>query len=238
MIRAPHTESLPDPRRGGFTLIEIVVALTVAAVIAAVAIPTLKGLEREGKAAAPVRDLAEVVQEVRTRAMREHRPYQIVFEREGIHACPFAFPIDRRDDFLRHLTDLRTPPKEMETEREAAVRTEIEQPEFTTAPTGAGAAPKPVGDAAGPPRPPEFEMPWTRSISLEPETECSVLLWGDGEWDVIEGEEIRRWVFQSTGMASPAQVRLALGLHEFEAAFDPLTGELTRERSRRRTLEP
>ena len=47
-------------------------------------------------------------------------------------------------------------------------------------------------------------MPWTQSIALEPETECSVLLWGDGEWDVIEGDEARRWVFQPTGMASPA----------------------------------
>ena len=51
------------------------------------------------------------------------------------------------------------------------------------------------------------------------------------EWDLIEGEEMRRWVFQPSGMASPVRVRLRSGELELEAGFDLLTGELTRERA-------
>jgi prepilin-type N-terminal cleavage/methylation domain-containing protein len=236
MMSVPNNESHHDLGRRAFTLIEIVVALTIVAVIAAVAIPTMKGLDREEKAAAPVRTLAEMVQTVRQRAMRERRPYQIFFESEGIHACPFSFPQSKRDDFLRHLKELRTPPRQQEVETLDAVHTEVAQDEFAAAPALAASKPEP-GIAGAAAAGPKFEMPWTQSIMLEPETECSVLFWGDGEWDSIESDEIRRWVFQSTGMASPAQVRLVLGAAEFEAGFDPLTGELRSERTRRRTTQ-
>ena len=53
---------------------------------------------------------AEVVQEVRERAMRERRPYQIVFEHEGIHASPAMYPYEKRDEFLKQLEQMRTPP--------------------------------------------------------------------------------------------------------------------------------
>jgi hypothetical protein len=59
-----------------------------------------------------------------------------------------------------------------------------------------------------------------------------VLMWGDGEWDALEGDRMRRWVFQANGMASPASVKILTGGTELEAAFDVLTGEMTGERSR------
>jgi hypothetical protein len=63
-------------------------------------------------------------------------------------------------------------------------------------------------------------------------------MWGDGEWDLIEADELRRWVFQPSGMASPARVRLRTGDLELEAGFDLLTGELTRERAGQPTEKP
>jgi hypothetical protein len=38
-------------------------------------------------------------------------------------------------------------------------------------------------------------------------------------------------------MANPARVRLRTGSEELEAGFDPLTGELTRERTRLTTMQ-
>jgi prepilin-type N-terminal cleavage/methylation domain-containing protein len=233
-----HKESGCYSGQRAFTLIEIVVALTIIAVIAAVAIPTMKGLTREEETAAPLRALAEMVQEARQKAMHERRPYQIVFEHEAIHACEFSFPHIRREEFLKYLADLRTPPKEEEIGRNQMVRAEIVRDEF--------AAPVPLSAAVGRPlakpaierEPPQFKMPWTQTISLPPKTECSVLLWGDGEWDVLEGEKIRAWVFQPTGMASPARVRLRLGEAELETSFDALTGDVRGERSRLRTQQP
>lgn len=208
-----------------FTLIEIVVALTIIAVITAVAVPTINGLQREEQARAPIKTLAEMVQEVRHRAMRERWAHQIVFEREGIHASPSMYPYERREEFLKQLEEMRTPPVLDAMERAAMERAEITREETVNR--------RPVENAAGnaPAEPRGFEMPWTLTIPLEQETECEVLMWGDGEWDLVESEEMRRWVFQPSGMASPARVRLRTGDLELEAGFDVLIGELVAERA-------
>ena len=73
-------------------------------------------------------------------------------------------------------------------------------------------------------------MPWTLTLPMD-KMKCEVLIWGDGEWDPLEGDRMRRWVFQANGMASPAKVRLSVGATQLEAAFDTLTGEMTGERT-------
>ena len=206
-----------------FTLVEIVVAFTIAAVIAAVAIPTLKGLGAGEKARAPMKALAEIVQEARQRALREHRAYQIVFEREGIHASPAMHPFEKRDDFLKHLEEMRTPPPVEMIRRTVVERTEVFQEE-----AGNRHAPE---KTALPEEPRGFKLPWTATIPLPPKTECGVLMWGDGEWDVLDGDKMRRWVFQPTGMANPARIRLRTEAAELEGGFDLLTGALTSERT-------
>jgi len=220
------------PRDGGFTLIEIVVALTIIAVITAVAIPTVKGIGRAERARAPITTLAEMVQEVRQRAMREGEPYQIVFEREGIHASPSMYPYEQRDEFLKELEKLRTPSKDEGFERTVVDRDEMNVQEIVGA-TG--------NSEITPTEPVETEWhwvpPWTQSIPLESGTECEVLMWGDGEWDLIDGDKMRRWVFQPSGMANPARVRLRSGELELEAGFDVLTGQLSHERAGPRTCK-
>ena len=210
MSRMRNSEVPTDFEAEAFTLIEIVVALTIATVIAAVAIPTVKGLGRDEAARAPIKTLAVVVQEARLRAMREHRSYQIVFEHEGIHASPAMYPYEKREDFLKHLEEMRTPPRIEVIQRVVMQRSGEETAD----------------------EPPRFQPPWTVTIPLPPKTECEVLMWGDGEWDVIEGEKMRRWVFQPTGMANPARVRLRTEAAELETGFDLLTGELIGERTR------
>src|SRR5688500_4533613 len=106
MFDASHPEPSAGPGGRAFTLIEIVVALTIIAVLAAVAIPTIKGLNAEERAREPVKILADLVQEVRHRAMREGRSYQIVFEREGIHASRTTFPYEKREEFLKFLEEM------------------------------------------------------------------------------------------------------------------------------------
>ena len=106
-------------RRAAFTLVEIVVALTVMAVIAAVAIPAMKGLNSSEKARQPVESLAALVQEVRHRAMKERRSYQIVFEPSGIHASPAMYPFEKLEDFMAELTKMRTPPDAEQIQRSA-----------------------------------------------------------------------------------------------------------------------
>ena len=232
MMRIRRSEVPPDFGEAAFTLIEIVVALTIMAVIAAVAIPTMKGLGREEAARVPMKTLADIVQEVRQRAMREHRAYQIVFEREGIHASPAMHPFEKRDEFLKHLEEMRTPPRIEVTQRVVMQRTEVKRDEIVNRRAVEQT------DAASPDEPPRFQPPWTVSIPLPPDTECEVLMWGDGEWDVIEGDKMRRWVFQPTGMVNPARIRLRTEAATLEGGFDILTGELVYERTRLASAQP
>lgn len=212
-------------RPDAFTLIEIVVAIAIVAVIAAVAIPTLSGINRDEQTRAPMKTLAEVVQEARQRAMRERKAYQIVFEREGIHASPQMFPYEKRDEFLKYLEEMRTPPKLDEIERVEVVREEVQREDVVNA------RPTEEPPSGGAEKSSRWEMPWTVTIPLEQGTECEVLMWGDAEWELIEGEMMRRWVFQPTGMLNPARVRIRTGDVQLEGGFDLLTGELTSERT-------
>lgn len=232
-------------RGAAFTLIEIVVALTIVAVIAAVAIPTLKGLGREERARAPMEALAGLVQEIRQRAIKERRPYQIVFERSGVHGLADGFPTRTREEFLKALDEARTPPPNQVIERAEVIKvgeeseeTEQEQEKEWPKPIGLAAPPEPeppttpaevtgVAEAPGPAR---WEPPWTVTIALPEKSECELLFWGDAEWDRLEGDEIRRWVFQPSGIANPVRVLLRTEAVELEAAFDALTGEVVRER--------
>jgi prepilin-type N-terminal cleavage/methylation domain-containing protein len=224
-------------RRGGFSLVEIVIALTIVSVIAAIAIPTLKGLNQSEMARAPVQALAELVQEVRLRAVREGRAYQIVFERGGMHAMAGARPFQRREDLMEHLEELRRPPVITVTERQDADRPGVvrEGPAAPGFPTGGAPAVRPATEAPGSGESENTaapEMPWCETIPLKQQTGCALLLWGDPEWDTMEGDKLRAWVFQPTGMISPARVRLREEGQELEATFDPMTGELTSESQR------
>jgi prepilin-type N-terminal cleavage/methylation domain-containing protein len=218
MTQATNSGPPGGPVGRAFTLVEIVVSLTIIAVIACVAIPTMKGLKRDEQTRQPIASLAEIVQEARHRAMRERRSYQIVFEPEGIHASPAMYPYGKREDFLKALDELRHPPPV-----ETIERTEVERDED--------------GKKVKPKKP---ELPWTASIALETGMECGVLMWGDGEWDVLDGGKMRRWVFQPAGMANPARIRLrnSEGGPEREAEFDTLTGEVIAERTRLATRNP
>lgn len=215
MIHLQHSGPPVGSRARAFTLVEIVVSLTIVAIIAVVAIPTMKGLNRDEKAREPIETLVGVVQEARHRAMRERRSYQIVFEPGGIHASPAMYPYEKLEDFFQHLAEMRVPPPE------AVERTGVERL-----------------DGTGEKEPRPFEPPWTVSIPLEHGTECGVLMWGDGEWDVLDGGKMRRWVFQPAGMSNPARVRLRSDGAELEAGFDVLTGELTSEHTRLLTRQP
>jgi prepilin-type N-terminal cleavage/methylation domain-containing protein len=210
-----HTGRVRDE---AFTLIEIVVALTIIAVISSIAIPTLRGLERDEKIRTQLKSLAELVQDVRQRAIHERRAYQIVFEREGFHASEVTYPFEKRGEFLKYLDELRTPSPMTVSERTEVQRQDVAN---AHAPEDASSAEEVV----------DYPPPWTLSVPLPEGTECDVLMWGDGEWDDIDGEKIRRWVFQPSGMVNPVSVRLRTGDAELEGKFDILTGELTGQRA-------
>lgn len=213
-IRPPTTAV---QRASGFTLVEVVVALTIIAVIAGIAIPIATGVRDERQAREPLRELALLVQELRQRAIGEGRAYQIVFESSGFHGLPFIHPYRTRSEQLQQIRELTTGEAEAAIQRSGIERQEIDRAELIREETLIGT--------------PERGPVFVRSYPLPDAVRCEVLFWGEGEWEVLELEDLRRWVFQPNGMLRPARVRFQNRSASFEAWFDPLTGEIQQERS-------
>src|SRR4051812_6210896 len=98
-----HLSSFSSP---AFTLIELVVVLTILAVMVAAAVPSFRGLQDEQVAREPVSALARLAKQARLHAIGEKRPYQIVFADKGFSATRYLSPYLQAaelDKFLRQV---------------------------------------------------------------------------------------------------------------------------------------
>ncbi len=208
----------PPRRPGGFTLIEIIVGLTIIALIVGIAIPTIGGLQDERRARAPLRALSDLVQEVRQHAVRDRRPYQITFDATGFHAAPFVNAYGSRGEFVQWLDEIQRPPDQSAIQRQEIGRTEIvRENQFEGLFTDG--------------EPPGWTPPFVRSYPLPEGVGCELRFWGDYAAAAVPAGALRRWIFQPTGLVTPLEVSFSRGDAFFEAEFDVLTGEIVRERS-------
>ena len=219
----------------GFTLIELVLALMVIAMLVGVAIPAMQGLSDERDARKPIDELSRMVLEVRTRAMLEQEAYQIVFDADGIYALRYFHPFRNRDDFKQLLIEMKKPQQAVGAAKEDVARA---TPVATSV------------EGAGPGAPVETKQTLPSEIEkshLTPQTsqrrdsfllkydkpndlDLTVHFWGDTQWYKAENDFFRRWIFQPSGMCNPLQVRIEKGDSFFEVQFDPMTGEILREK--------
>lgn len=88
----PDLRNLPAPfmknSRAGFTLIEIVLAIAIALIVFAVAIPALSGAFGDDPLEKTFRDFDLFVRQTQTKALSEHRDFVLVWEKDGIVAQP------------------------------------------------------------------------------------------------------------------------------------------------------
>jgi prepilin-type N-terminal cleavage/methylation domain-containing protein len=227
MTRAPqHTRiTQADSRlrfRAGFTLIEIVLVLTILALLAAAAVPSVRGYQEEKAAREPVLALAKLAKEARLRAMQDKRPYQIAFTSKGFSATRYLSPylqLAQLDEFIQR-TEVEAQQKE-----EAGITEELEE-------GGAGvSSPGNFGAAATGATPTPAFKEWTETQALPEGTTYGVQFWHEPEPTPIEGELVRLWVFQPTGIVSPLSVNLNHGGHVITVTFSALTADIVKETS-------
>ena len=209
------TGKLPASRRA-FTLVELVVALTVIAILTGLAVPAIDGVQKERLAREPVNRLLLLAREVRVRAMTEDRPYQIVIDGQGFRASRF----------LRPYTGI----EEVETIRlEMAEMAEREEMIEASEARGIQLAPE------TPPDPQEEQvregLKYFQEYAFPPEVRVSVRAWNDIEWIPMTGAEYKSWIFQPSGMCEPMRFRVEADTSFFEVEFHPLTGDVKTERS-------
>lgn len=194
----------------GFTLVEIIITLTVMALLLGAAVPSIRGVIREQQALEPLSALAEMVRSTRERALRLQRPYQIGLDADGCFASAF-------------LPSYQGPPAYQDLKADVdAYRQAAELAQASAARFGTGAQGESADTSLAPPDDQDFllRQEWPEGYRV------SVRFWQDPEWETLEGARTRLWVIQPTGLSLPVMVRLEAEGVSAEASFDPLTGEL------------
>ena len=208
-----------DPRSTsqGFTLVEIVIALTIVVIITAAAIPSFRGFQDERMAREPITALVRMAKEARLRAMQEKRPYQIAFHAGG-------FTASRHFNPYLQLAELN----EFLAAADAGLqgREDDDQQDDPDSEAAAG-RPSTKLPLAPPPKP--LDNQWSESYALPEGTFYSLQFWHEIEPVPIEGELVKLWVFQPTGIVQPLTIDLTRQSATFHVEFSALTADITRE---------
>lgn len=200
-------------QQAGFTLVELVVVMTVLGIMAAIAIPSVDGLLDERRAREPVTSLLTMAREVRFRAIAEQRPYQIVLDRGGFRASRYFNPYGGIEGFDSLQEQLQLRQQEQEFVEASRQRGGEDQ----------GSQVKNVAATAG--------LSFTQGYKLPDSIDYSVRAWRDTDWRSMEGSTFFRWVFQPSGMCDPIKVKFSHEAAYFEVEFHPLTADIRDENS-------
>lgn len=215
----------------GFTLIEIVVVLTILAVLAAATVPTFRGMQAERRAREPVTELLRMAKEARLRAMKERRPYQIVITAQGFTASRYFDPYLSFAELTTYLTTIDAAQQAGTPPELDFVEPSQRQPD----PASAGSVTESKPGSTGQAPPPRVE--WNDRYTFPPGTRASVWLLRDavradagaGGKFPMEGEIVKLWVFQPNGMCEPLGISIETEVAQLYARFDPLTADLVKE---------
>lgn len=198
-----------------FTLVELVIAISVLVILSGLAIPAIDSAQREKVAREPIDALYTMAREVRVRAMQERRPYQIVFDDKGFKASRMFQPYGGREEFEEkrmELEQLEQRDAMTEASRSRGIDLSNEKVDRRREEVEAG-------------------LRYYREYDLSPEVSCDLRFWDETQWINMEGGEFRRWIFQPSGMCEPLRVRIQAERAYFEIEFHPLTADIASERS-------
>lgn len=204
--------------RVGFTLVEMVVALTIIAVAFAFSVPMVRSLRSEQQARDPIIQLVRMAKEARLRAMREKRPYQVAFHAGGFVASRYISP-------YMQLAELNL----LLQESESGVYRLNPNAEDNDSDLDGGAGETPRTDMPTAPPPPKLDDNWETHYELPVGTQYSIKYWHDIQETFVQGEVVKLWVFQPSGICQPLKLHLERPGVIFDVEFGALTADITRE---------
>jgi prepilin-type N-terminal cleavage/methylation domain-containing protein len=216
-----HTPSRPPESRttsAAFTLVEIVIVMTILAVLAAASVPTFRGIARERTARAPLVALVDMAKEARLRAMKEKRPYQIAFTAQGFTASRYSDPYltlaDLEEFVIKEQQQSSPPPVQ-----EEGIQPSISDTAAATAEDTTVTAP--------------LAAEWMERQAWPPGSTATAQVWHQVETSPAElqGENVVLWVFQPSGICEPLWLTLTLTGGSLQAEFGSLTADIIRETS-------
>ena len=105
-------------------------------------------------------------------------------------------------------------------------------PSVTEAQASAQANAQPGQSAGGQAQPPAPAFKeWTKDYTLPDNTHFSVQFWYETDPTSIEGDTVKLWVFQPSGISTPVTVRMDRDSAHIEASFNALTADVVKETS-------
>lgn len=206
----------PPLRRGGFTLIEIVISLTIVTILLAAAVPMLKGLQDERQAREPVSALVRLAREARLRAMAEKRPYQVAFYSTGFTASRYFNPYLQLAELQEFMETGENPPAETDT---------VEKNDLENG----GSLTKTTELPLAPPAP-KFDEHWSEKYEMPQDMKCAIQFWYDTDPSYLEGDVVKLWVFQPSGICQPLKVHIERDSATFDVEFGALTANIVKEK--------
>ncbi|WP_395748780.1 Tfp pilus assembly protein FimT/FimU [Prosthecobacter sp.] len=216
--QAAFLRHVPARLTRAFTLVEIVISLTIVAVLAAATVPMLTGYKEESMAREPVTALVGLAREARMRAMREKRPYQVAFHATGFTASRYFNPYLQLAELNEFL---------LAGEEEPAVISSVEEGDKSDIDSGSGATK--TSDLPLAPPPPKYDEHWSEKYELPKEVKYAIQHWYDAEPTVIEGEIVKLWVFQPSGVCQPLKIHVEGPSSTFDVEFAALTADIVKE---------
>lgn len=220
MKPARNSRRTPDQ---GFTLIELVLVLTIISLMIGASIPSFTGLQNERAAREPVSELLLLAKDARYHARLEKRPYQIILDQDGAFAMRYAGSYEERGEFKERFAQALTKAEE---KREMIQKNKTG--DALPLPGGIGTT---QSESIIDSEPWESEPSWLASYEFPDDVICSVKSWGEGDFTNLNGEEMRRWVFQPSGLCDPLTVRMERDGAYFQVTFDALTADIAKEES-------
>jgi prepilin-type N-terminal cleavage/methylation domain-containing protein len=230
-----NSDRLDEPRRPanfGFTLVEVVIVLTIIGLMVGMAIPTIEGVLREREARVPVSELLRLARTVRQRAIEEQVPYQIAFDGTGFHAARFFNPYGEAEEFAEVVRDM----EEMERRREM-IQASQERNGVMSEPSFFGLGGDGLGEvlegqqglASGAAATGNQSSIYYENYELPDGVDYELLFWGRSEWTPMQSGRFERWVFQPSGICLPLKIRVSADDAFFEVEFHPLTADVKSE---------
>ncbi|MEZ0389823.1 MAG: prepilin-type N-terminal cleavage/methylation domain-containing protein [Verrucomicrobium sp.] len=206
----------------GFTLLEVILVLTLLALMAAASVPAVRGLRDEAQAREPLNSLARLAKQTRLKAMQDRRPYQIAFTSTGFKATRYLSPYLQAaqiEEFIQKSALESQQKEEAGVDQEEAPQGPLEAAAPGTNVPASGSAPAPA------------YKEWMESVTLPEGMTCSVQEWYDSEPTPVGDNALKLWVFQPSGMVTPITVTLQLNNNFYKADFSPLTADIVKETS-------
>jgi prepilin-type N-terminal cleavage/methylation domain-containing protein len=226
--------------RGGFTLVELVVVLTILAFMAAAAVPTFRSLKDEQVAREPMQRLMTLAKEARLHAIREKRPYQIAFTEKSISVTRYLSPYLQLADLDKFIQTAQVSEDADAATRAANPDAPVGDPNAPPPPNAnafANGAPATSGSSASAattaqqPQPVHPFKEWTDTYTMPEGVTYTVQNWYEVNPTQIAGDTVKLWVFQPSGMCMPLTVHMERSSATLEASFNALTADVVKDSS-------